>query len=751
MWDENVAIISPDGLIIYTNQSWKQFAKDNGLDPGKYSEGTNYLKVCDELNGNYSTDASAATKGITDVINGTNDIFKSEYQYQGPDEVYWFLMKVTPLSRSYPTHVLLQHIDINDRKRAEEELRERDSELQSIFRAAPTGIGVVQNRVLKHVNDLVCEITGYSRAELVGQSARILYPSDDEYEYVGKEKYAQIEKCGVGTVETQWQRKDGKVIDILLSSSPINPDDLSQGVTFTALDITNRKKAEIKLYESEKKYSTLVENGNDGIIILQGDVIKYANKTMQEMSGYSYEEITGKSFIKFVSPEYVDLIKEKYKRRLNGERIRKYIDMSYSSILHLETGFYEDSSKNIEALSKISEKPFRTILVDTDLIKMRLENIVLEHDCVSKARRIKEATEKVASCSMSIEVIKELVELKNEKEVAEKITQMYYILFAPEKVSYISLKDGLVQSEFSTSSDPDNELNRDFLDIDKKYLINENRDSFLLKIKSNIGVMGTVEVKGLSYPGNISDYLNTAIIISNASSLVVSNIRRYQEILESKKRQQDLTDTLKVMNKILRHDVANNLNVEINAIELYNIKKDAKFLEMAHNSAYRSVETIKNMKDMEYQFFRDDQELLPYHIHDLIESAFRHFDIESSIEGNALIMADNALPSVIENLIRNAQVHGKADSIQVIIEDDQTNCKICFKDNGVGIPDEVKSYIFDEGFKYGDTGNTGLGLYIVKKTIERYHGGISVKDNAPKGVSFVIELPSIHTVDTSIV
>ena len=61
---------------------------------------------------------------------------------------------------------------------------------------------------------------------------------------MGKEKYAQIAKGGTGTVETRWQRKDGKIFDVLLSSTPLDPNDLAAGVTFTALDITKRKKAE---------------------------------------------------------------------------------------------------------------------------------------------------------------------------------------------------------------------------------------------------------------------------------------------------------------------------------------------------------------------------------------------------------------------------------------------------------------------------------------------------------------------------
>lgn len=431
---------------------------------------------------------------------------------------------------------------------------------------------------------------------------------------------------------------------------------------------------------------------------------------------------------------------------LEKERIRKYIDMSYSSILHIETGFYGDSSQNIEILSEISGKPVETKMVDIDLMKLRLENIVFEYDCTSKNKNIKEVTERIASYSMSIEIIEELVELKDEKEVANKITQMFYTLFAPEKVSYFSLKNGIVQPEYSTSFDPEKELNMDFLKMDQQYLISENRDGFLLKVKNYTGTMGIVEVKGFSLPENIKEYLNTAIVIAKASSLVVLNIRRYQEILESKKHQQNLTDTLKVMNKILRHDIANNLNVEINGIEIYLLKKDEKFLEMAQSSAYRSVETIKNMKDMESQFISDDPNLIPYHVHDIIESACKYFNINISIEGNALIMADSALPSVIENIIRNAQIHGNADSIRVTIEDDQTNCRISIMDDGIGIPDAIKIHIFDEGFKYGDTGNTGIGLYIVKNTIERYNGNISVKDNIPHGTVFVIELPSIHTI-----
>lgn len=134
--------------------------------------------------------------------------------------------------------------DITDCKNAKETLKESEARIKSIFRSAPVGIGVVSNRILMEVNERMCEITGYSANELVGQNSRMIYPSDEEFESVGKYKYEQIKKYGTGMIETSFLRKDGKLIDIILSSTPIDPDDLSIGVTFTVLEITGRKKAE---------------------------------------------------------------------------------------------------------------------------------------------------------------------------------------------------------------------------------------------------------------------------------------------------------------------------------------------------------------------------------------------------------------------------------------------------------------------------------------------------------------------------
>jgi len=183
--------------------------------------------------------------------------------------------------------------DVSDVKRQEAELRKQVGTLDSIFRAAPTGIGMVRERVIVAANQRLCDMLGYSQDELMNQAARMLYPTQEESDWVGKEKYEQIARQGTGTVETRWVCKDGRIIDVLLSSTPIDLTDLSVGVTFTALDITERKAAERKLARQTSYLTTLHETALGLVGHLELDaaleaIVKNAAELTHTKDGFAY-------------------------------------------------------------------------------------------------------------------------------------------------------------------------------------------------------------------------------------------------------------------------------------------------------------------------------------------------------------------------------------------------------------------------------------------------------------------------------
>ena len=229
--------------------------------------------------------------------------------------------------------------DVTERKMAEKALRDQQNKISSIFLAAPVGIGMVIDRVIKEANDTLCRMTGYTREELLEQSARILYPTPDDFDYVGREKYRLIAESNVGTVETRWRKKDGAIIQILLSSAPIDLHDHTKGVTFTAMDITARKQMEDALRASERNYREIFNSTSEAIVLddVETGRILDVNDTAIKMYGYDskeellscsisdlsanippYDEINGKKLIRkclIEGPQVIEWIAKKK----NGE------------------------------------------------------------------------------------------------------------------------------------------------------------------------------------------------------------------------------------------------------------------------------------------------------------------------------------------------------------------------------------------------------------------------------------------------
>src|ERR1700733_12030069 len=109
------------------------------------------------------------------------------------------------------------------------------------FHAMPVGIAVSTNRIFARVNPHLCEMMGYSPEELIGQSVRVLFATDEEFERVGCDAYADLRAHGSGVIETVFLHKNGKLLNVLLSSTQISADNNSTEVTSNIIDITQSR------------------------------------------------------------------------------------------------------------------------------------------------------------------------------------------------------------------------------------------------------------------------------------------------------------------------------------------------------------------------------------------------------------------------------------------------------------------------------------------------------------------------------
>ncbi|MCU0521404.1 MAG: PAS domain S-box protein [Anaerolineae bacterium] len=129
--------------------------------------------------------------------------------------------------------------DVTQQHLAEARLRNREATLQSILSTTPIGIGFNSDRTMLIVNDELCRMTGYTAEELVGRVTDFLYPTHAEFSRVGAELVAQLERGIIGSIETQWVRKDGRVLDVLMYANCVTPDDYAIGVTFAVIDLAS--------------------------------------------------------------------------------------------------------------------------------------------------------------------------------------------------------------------------------------------------------------------------------------------------------------------------------------------------------------------------------------------------------------------------------------------------------------------------------------------------------------------------------
>ncbi|WP_457591190.1 ATP-binding protein [Geoglobus sp.] len=208
-----------------------------------------------------------------------------------------------------------------------------------------------------------------------------------------------------------------------------------------------------------------------------------------------------------------------------------------------------------------------------------------------------------------------------------------------------------------------------------------------------------------------------------------------EEIEKREKELKKISENLRIVNRILRHDILNDLAVIRGYAEMGQ-DEGCRLCDRIVERVDQAAETIKRMRSIESVL--KESELSGYRISDVVSEVMGKFEIEWEISGDAEVLADDGIYSVFENLVSNAIRHGKSDRVMFEVEESGDDVIVRVIDFGTGIPDDVRERIFEEGFSTARS--FGLGLYIVRKLVEKYGGEISVGDNKPSGAVFTIKL-----------
>ncbi len=266
--------------------------------------------------------------------------------------------------------------EIAERKRTEEALQQSGRKLEAIISATPDGIGMISlDGKMQFMSAKLAEMNGYSVEEkdkFIGRSVfDFIDPSNHHLLIENIRKLLAGEK-GLKLTEYLAVKKDGSRFHIDVNSTLLfDSTGKPAGILFVERDITERRRAEEALQQSNQKLEAIVSATPDGIgmISLEGNLQLMSDKLV-EMYGYSPEqkaELLGKSVFHFVDPSNHPMLRGNIRRLIDGEDDHKLKE--YLAIKRDGSGFSVDVKSTV--LHDSSGKPASILFVERDITERK--------------------------------------------------------------------------------------------------------------------------------------------------------------------------------------------------------------------------------------------------------------------------------------------------------------------------------------------------------------------------------------------
>jgi PAS domain S-box-containing protein len=595
--------------------------------------------------------------------------------------------------------------DISERKKAEETLRESEEKYRNLFESAMDAIVTLDLKgSITAVNSSVLRF-GYEKEDLVGKN--ILDFVSKEYWPAVMRDFSKVAQGEPAKNEVELAVPAGKILVEYHAGAIVKENNVA-GVQINIRDVTERKKTEELLRESEERFRGLFESIQDPVGIFvgkEGHLIDY-NTAFKKSSGYADEELRGKVFLDFVHPEDHAMVLEKYR-----------------------TEYSEEELPLIYEIRGVNKKG---------------ECIPLE---------LSVSTYKKKGKVIGIEVIhRDLTERKKAEMSLRESQGRFEGLFIgnPEAAAYLDpdyrIQDVNPRFEklfgYSLKEVKGKHINDVVVPDDRR----EEGETLDRDARKGYVYRNTVRRKK---DGSLVQVSVSAAPIANESGVtgIVAMYKDISDLKNTEKRLDVMNEKLRVVGSLTRHDMRNKLTaVNGNA---YLLRKrfagDSDAMECL-KSVESAVRESERIFDFASAYEKLGVEQLTYvDAKKVLDEAVALFPDLKDVKivndcGGLTLLADSLLRQLFYNLIDNSLKYGKKlTQIRIRYEKSENQLKLVYEDDGVGISKDNKAKIFNEGFTTGK--GSGYGLYLVRRMMDVYGWTIQETGTPDNGVCFTIVIP----------
>jgi len=599
-------------------------------------------------------------------------------------------------------------LDVTDRKLAENRLHDLamivDSSRDAIYRLD------LEARIMSW-NKAAEELYGYSAAEVIGTKVDFLIP-DDIRDKVAQVKARVVKGERIDHYESVRVRKDGTLVDVSISLSPVKDDSGAVvGLSAIARGISERKKAERLLVESELKYRTLFDGANDAIYIMDPDGrILDVNKMACEQTGYSRAELVGKSILE------IDASKEAVSVPMRIGRLKRQGVGFFETVNKAKDGREYPVEVNSRMVEYVGRPALMGLVRDITERKMSEEALKAVMSSLEGLESIVNASPAVVFQWTYSEATGRCVQFVSNNVQQFGYTPSEFMLQARRYDDLIHPDDRAVVAS----------------DISKYHRAGVEDFNLEYRVVAKDGEVRWVDDR-------------TTVVKGDAGSPV-----RQQGIVMDITARRLAEDALKVANEklsilgsITRHDVANQLGIVLGALSLLEEDVDDDARRTHIGMMREAVSTISQQLEFAGSYQKAGTKP-PEWVHVRLDLAgavssigLGDVRVESDL-GNMEVWADPMFEKVLFNLLDNSVRHGGAITrIRIFAERRGDAAVIVYEDDGVGVPPEEKELIFGKG--YGK--NTGHGLFLSREILGMT--GMTIVENGEpgKGSRFEIFVP----------